>query len=173
MIRQATPADAAAIAAIYAPMVRDTIISFEEEPPSAEEMAERIVASHLWLAAEEDGRVVGYVYAAPFHPRAAYRWATEVSIYLAPEAQGRGIGRELFGTLLGRLREMGFVQAFGPSASSRLRTGSASASSSARGTTSRGASSRSRSRWSHRRSRTAKWLWRRRPGPVLTRAVDW
>ena len=116
MIRAATPADGAAIAAIYAPMVTDTIISFEEEPPSAEEMAERIAASHLWLVAEEDGQVVGYAYAARFHPRAAYRWATEVSIYLAPEARGRGIGKELLGTLLDRLREMGFVQAFGGTA---------------------------------------------------------
>ena len=116
MIREATPADAAAIAAIYAPMVTDTIISFEEEPPSAEEMAERIAASHVWLVAEEDGKVVGYAYAAPFHPRAAYRWAVEVSIYLAPEARGRGVGKDLLAPLLERLREMGFVQAFGGTA---------------------------------------------------------
>jgi phosphinothricin acetyltransferase len=116
VIRDATPADAAAIAAIYAPMVRDTIISFEEEPPSADEMAERIAASHVWLVAEEDGQVAGYAYAARFHPRAAYRWATEVSIYLAPEARGRGIGKQLLGLLLERLREMGFVHAFGGTA---------------------------------------------------------
>ena len=116
MIRDATPADAAAIAAIYAPMVTDTIISFEEEPPSAEEVAERIAASHVWLVAEEDGDVVGYAYATRFHPRAAYRWSVEVSIYLAPEARGRGVGRELLTPLLARLREMGFVQAFGGTA---------------------------------------------------------
>ena len=113
MIRDATPADAPAIAAIYAPMVNDTVISFEEEPPTAEEMAERIAASHVWLVAEEGGDVVGYAYAAPFHRRAAYRWSVEVSIYLAPEAQGRGIGKELLGTLLERVRETGFVHAFG------------------------------------------------------------
>jgi phosphinothricin acetyltransferase len=71
VIRDAQPADAAAIAAIYAPLVTDTIVSFEEEPPTAAEMTERIAASHAWLVAEEDGEVVGYAYAAQFHPRAA------------------------------------------------------------------------------------------------------
>ncbi len=116
MIREATSDDAAAIAAIYAPLVRDTIVSFEEEPPSAEEMAERIAASHAWLVAEEDGEVVGYAYAARFHPRAAYRWSAEVSIYLAPEVRGRGIGKRLVADLLDRLRAMGFVNVFGGTA---------------------------------------------------------
>jgi L-amino acid N-acyltransferase YncA len=112
-VRDAAAADAAAVAAIYAPLVTDTIISFEEEPPSATEMAERIAASQAWLVAEEDGEVVGYAYAARFHPRAAYRWSTEVSIYLVPAARGRGIGKRLLGELLERLKEMGFVNVFG------------------------------------------------------------
>jgi L-amino acid N-acyltransferase YncA len=112
MIRGATAADAAAIAAIYAPLVTDTIVSFEEEPPSADEIAERIAASHVWLVAEEDGEVVGYAYAARFHPRAAYRWSTEASIYLAPGARGRGIGKELVAELRERLTAMGFVNVF-------------------------------------------------------------
>ena len=116
MIRDATAADAAAIAAIYAPLVTDTIISFEEVPPSAAEMAERIAASHVWLVAEEDGQVVGYAYAAAFHPRAAYRWSTEASIYLAPKARGRGIGKALVAELLERLKAMGFVNVFGGTA---------------------------------------------------------
>ena len=113
VIREAQAADAAAIAAIYAPMVADSVISFEEEPPSVEEMAQRIASSHAWLVAEEDGSVAGYAYGARFHPRAAYRWCVEVSIYVAPEAQGRGIGKQLLGTLLDRLKEMGVVHAFG------------------------------------------------------------
>ena len=113
MIRDATPADAAAIAAIYAPLVTDTIVSFEEEPPSADEMAERIAASHVWLVAEDEGEVVGYAYGARFHPRAAYRWSAESSIYLAPDARGRGLGKKLVAALLQRLKEMGFVNVFG------------------------------------------------------------
>lgn len=116
MIREATPADAAAVAAIYAPLVTDTIVSFEEQPPSTAEMAERIAASHAWLVAEEGAEVVGYAYAAPFHPRAAYRWSAEASIYLAPEARGRGIGTRLVTELLERLKEMGFVNVFGGTA---------------------------------------------------------
>ena len=116
MIRAATPGDAEAIAAIYAPLVTDTIVSFEEEAPSAADMADRIAASHLWLVAEEDGEVVGYAYAAPFHPRAAYRWSVEASVYLAPSARGRGIGKQLVAELLERLKEMGFVNVFGGTA---------------------------------------------------------
>jgi phosphinothricin acetyltransferase len=115
-IREATAGDAAAVAAIYAPVVTETIISFEEEPPSADVMAERIAASHLWLVAEQDGQVVGYAYAAPFHPRAAYRWSVEVSVYLAEEARGQGVGKRLVAELVNRLREMGFVNAFGGTA---------------------------------------------------------
>jgi L-amino acid N-acyltransferase YncA len=112
VIRDATPADAAAIAAIYAPLVTDTVVSFEEEPPSAADIAERIAASHVCLVAEENRRVVGYAYGAQFHPRAAYRWSTEASIYLAPEARGRGIGKQLVAELLERLKAMGFVNVF-------------------------------------------------------------
>ena len=112
-IREANVDDAAAVAAIYAPVVADTIISFEEEPPSADEMAERIAASHLWLVAEQDGEIVGYAYASPFHPRAAYRWSAEVSVYLAHAARGRGIGKRLVAELVDRLQEMGFVNVFG------------------------------------------------------------
>jgi L-amino acid N-acyltransferase YncA len=116
VIREATSSDAAAIGAIYAPIVTDTIISFEEEPPSPEDIAERISASHVWLVAEEEGQVVGYAYAAPFHPRAAYRWSVEASIYLSPAARGRGFGKALLAELLERLRDMGFVNVFGGTA---------------------------------------------------------
>ncbi len=115
-IREATAEDAREVAAIYAPLVTDSIISFEEEPPSPEEMAARISASHVWLVAEEDGDVLGYAYAAHFHPRAAYRWSVEASIYLAPGARGRGVGRQLMAELLERLKAMGFVNVFGGTA---------------------------------------------------------
>ena len=84
LIRDATRSDAARCLEIYAPYVRDTVISFETEVPTPAEMAQRIeaaVATHAWLVLEDDGRVVGYAYGAPFNPRAAYRWSTSVSVY--------------------------------------------------------------------------------------------
>ena len=81
--------DAAACAAIYAPYVTDTAISFETEPPTrgADGGADRgRAATHAWFVLEDDGRVVGYAYGGTFHPRAAYRWACEVSVYLEPAA---------------------------------------------------------------------------------------
>ncbi len=110
-VREATHDDAAAVAAIYAPMVTDSIISFEEEPPSAAEMAERMAASHVWLVAEEDGEVVGYAYAAPVKERAAYRWSCEVSVYLAPGRGRAGGGRRLYEALLERLADRGYRRA--------------------------------------------------------------
>lgn len=111
-VRAATEADASALAAIYAPYVTDTAISFDESPPDAEEMWARVERSHDWLVAEADGVVLGYAYAGPFHGRAAYRWSVEVSIYLAADARRRGIGSRLLDELLARVREAGFVQAF-------------------------------------------------------------
>lgn len=112
MIRHAGPGDATAIAEIYEPIVRDTFISFETEPPSHEEIAHRITESLLWLIYEEHNRILGYAYAAPFHRRSAYRWSTEVSVYVAPKAQGRGIARKLLHELLDHLSTRGFVNAF-------------------------------------------------------------
>jgi L-amino acid N-acyltransferase YncA len=107
-VRSATPADAAACAAIYAPYVTDTAISFETEPPSADELAGRIAAAHEWLVLEDDGRVAGYAYASPFHPRAAYRWACEVSVYLERGRRRTGAGRALYEALLAALAARGF-----------------------------------------------------------------
>ncbi len=112
MIRHAGPGDATVIAEIYEPIVRDTFISFETEPPSHQEMVHRIADSLAWVIYEEHDRVLGYAYATPFHRRAAYRWSTEVSIYVAPEAQGRGIARKLLHELLDHLSTRGFVNAF-------------------------------------------------------------
>lgn len=112
MVRDASAADASAIRDVYAPWVLDTAISFEEEVPSVEEMAARIEASWAWLVQELDGRLVGYAYAGPFQARPAYRWSCEVSVYLAPDCRGRGIGRALVTALLERVRELGLVNAF-------------------------------------------------------------
>jgi L-amino acid N-acyltransferase YncA len=112
VIREARREDAAEIQAIYAPYVLTTATSFEEEPPDVEQMRARIDESHVWLVCTEAGSLLGYAYASPFHPRPAYRWAVEVSIYLRGEAGGRGLGRLLLDELLFRLRERGFVSAF-------------------------------------------------------------
>jgi L-amino acid N-acyltransferase YncA len=111
LVRDATAQDAAACAAIYAPYVTDTAISFEDEPPSAQEMAERIVAAartHAWLVLEDEGRVVGYAYGGPFRARAAYRFACEVSVYVEVGRRRTGAGRALYEALLPRLTERGF-----------------------------------------------------------------
>lgn len=110
--RSAGPDDAEAVLSIYAPIVVDTIISFEEQVPTLDDMRARIAGSHAWLVAEDEGTVVGYAYAGRFHPRSAYRWSAEVSIYLAPVARGRGLGRSLLRALLDELGAMGYVNAF-------------------------------------------------------------
>lgn len=112
MIRDATPNDADDVLAIYASYVTDTTVSFEERPPTNEEMRDRIARSIEWLVYEDGSEIVGYAYATPFHARAAYRWSVEVSIYLAQEWQRRGIGRALLGELLDRLQTRGYVNAF-------------------------------------------------------------
>lgn len=112
VIRHATALDAPGVAAIYEPFVRHTAVSFEVEPPTASEIAARMARSLAWLVLEQEGRVLGYAYAAPFHERAAYRWAVEVSIYLAEDVRGRGWGRWLLDELLKGLTLRGFVTAF-------------------------------------------------------------
>ncbi|MCF7551529.1 GNAT family N-acetyltransferase [Pseudonocardia sp. WMMC193] len=113
MIRRATASDTERVAAIYAPYVRDTAISFEETPPTAADMAARLSDSVLWLVDCDDrGEVRGYAYAGPHRSRAAYRWCVDVSVYLDPAARGRGVGRALYEELLGALTELGYTQAF-------------------------------------------------------------
>jgi L-amino acid N-acyltransferase YncA len=107
-IRDADPqVDAGACAAIYAPYVLGTAISFEEVPPTPAQIAERMRAAHAWLVAEVDGVVVGYAYGARHRERPAYRWAADVAIYLSEAHRGRGIGRNLCGRLIERLATAG------------------------------------------------------------------
>jgi L-amino acid N-acyltransferase YncA len=110
VIRDAAAADAAVCAAIYAPYVLETAISFEREPPAAGEMTRRITEAqraHAWLVLEQDDDVVGYAYGGPFMSRAAYQWATAVSVYLAPGRRRTGAGRALYEALFERLSARG------------------------------------------------------------------
>ena len=103
LIRHADPAaDAAACAAIYAPYINDTVISLEEVPPTPEQMGRRIARiteRYPWLVAEDDGEIAGYAYAGPHRERAAYRWASDVTVYLSPAYFRRGIGSALYTAL--------------------------------------------------------------------------
>lgn len=112
-LRPAGEDDAAAVAAVYAPYVSDSVVSFEDVPPDAAEIRRRmLVAPRLpWLVAIDEG-VVGFAYAAPHRTRAAYRWSVDVSVYLHASARGRGIGRALYGELFPLLSELGYVSAF-------------------------------------------------------------
>ena len=113
-VRRATTADAEACAAIYAPYVAETAISFEAEPPTAEEMGRRIAAAlerHDWLVLEDGGRVVGYAYGGPYKARDAYRWVCEVSVYIERGRHRTGAGRELYEALFERLAARGYTMA--------------------------------------------------------------
>lgn len=114
-IRLATEDDAEPIVEIYAPIVRDTIISFELEPPSLDEMRQRIsktLEKYPWLICERDGQVLGYVYATKHRERAAYQWAVDVSAYVHPQGRRLGIGKALYTALFGVLRLQGFYRAY-------------------------------------------------------------
>jgi len=115
-VRVATTDDAEAIAAIYAPVVANTTISFEFVPPTVDEMRARIGAtlqSLPWLVSLDDvGRVDGYVYAGRHRERAAYQWAVDVSAYVREDARRSGVGRRLYGVLFEELRRLGYCQAF-------------------------------------------------------------
>ena len=113
VIRPARIADAPAIRAIYAPFVESTAVSFEVEVPPVEVYEEALDNSvYPWLVLERDGKVVGYAKSSRFHPRAAYVWSVEVSIYLAESARGSGAGKRLVSALLDELRNQGYVNAF-------------------------------------------------------------
>lgn len=114
-IRTAVVADAEAIQRIYAPIVLKTAISFEEIPPSIEEIAQRIATTlqtYPYLVAEEDGEIKGYAYASQHRARPAYRWAVDVTVYIAESARRQGVGRELYETLLSILEKQSFCSAY-------------------------------------------------------------
>jgi phosphinothricin acetyltransferase len=114
-VRTATEQDGPAIAAVYAPYVRDTAISFEEMPPTPDEMSERVRATlptHPFLVFQEAYAVIAYAYASRHRDRAAYRWSVDVTIYVVPGVHRRGIGRTLYTRLLGILERQGFHSAY-------------------------------------------------------------
>ncbi len=113
-IRLVADADAADILAIYAPYCASSNITFEVAAPTLAQMAERIArigCDYPWLVAEADGSIAGYVYATRFRERTAYRWAAEVAIYVAMNAQRRGLGRALYTSLFSILREQNYFKA--------------------------------------------------------------
>ncbi|HEY6908728.1 MAG TPA: arsinothricin resistance N-acetyltransferase ArsN1 family B [Myxococcales bacterium] len=115
MIRLAGAADAEEVAAIYDPVVAQTAISFEEEPPGAAGMERRIVEGSAfapWLVdIGGNGRVDGYAYASRHRERAAYRWSVDVAVYVAAGRRGKGVGRALYTSLIALLRLQGFCAA--------------------------------------------------------------
>lgn len=115
IIRLANAKDAAAIQSIYAPVVRETAISFEVKPPSVEEMQRRIentLPRFPYLVCEHGGEVKGYVYAGPHSARAAYAWSVNVSVYIHQSCRRAGVGRALYLSLFEILRQQGFYNAY-------------------------------------------------------------
>jgi L-amino acid N-acyltransferase YncA len=114
-IRLAKEHDAEQILGIYAPIVEGTSISFEVEPPTADEMRRRIVGTLArlpWLVCEREGEVLGYAYAGEHSARAAYRWSVDASVYVHERARRLGVGRALYGTLFTVLTLQGFYNAY-------------------------------------------------------------
>lgn len=114
-IRLATSRDAAGIRAIYAPVVRETPISFEVVPPSVEEIGARVGKTsgrYPWLVCASQEKVLGYAYAGGHSERAAYQWSVDVSVYVHARARRIGVGRALYDTLFSILRMQGFVRAY-------------------------------------------------------------
>ena len=115
LLRDADASDLGAVTDIYCDAVENGVASYELKPPSISEMADRFAAltekNYPYIVAESEyGRLLGYAYAGPYRPRPAYRWTVEDSIYLAPSAQRRGVGRALLSDLINRSTVLGFRQ---------------------------------------------------------------
>ena len=113
-IRTATVEDAEKLLEIYAYYIKNTAVTFEYEVPSVEEFRERI--SHIlehypYFVAENKGEIIGYSYAGRFHPRAAFGWDVEMTVYLNQKVRRAGVGRQLYALMEEVLREQGVVRA--------------------------------------------------------------
>lgn len=114
-IRPATPADAEAILAIYAPYILHTAITYETAVPSLESFRQRVVqvlGKFPYLVAENDGFIVGFAYASTFKDRRAYDCSVETSIYIARDAHRQGIGRQLYAELERRVKPLGITNLY-------------------------------------------------------------
>ena len=116
-LRDTVDADLPAITAIYADEVLHGTATFELDPPDETEMASRLAGVRKldlpWLTAEADGQLLGYAYLSPFRLRPAYRYCVELSVYIAPGARGRGVGRMLMEALIARARALGLRHLIG------------------------------------------------------------
>ena len=113
IIRPVQLSDAENIRAIYQPYVTETVITFEVDVPTVQELERRItktLTQFPYLVAEVDGKVVGYAYASTYYARAAYDWTTELSIYIAKESCGQGIGLALYTALEEELQTRGYLR---------------------------------------------------------------
>jgi L-amino acid N-acyltransferase YncA len=114
LVRPSRDGDVAAIAAIYGHHVLHGVASFEDVPPSVEEMARRrgdiLARGFPYLVAERDGKVAGYCYAGPYRGRIGYRFSVEDSIYIDPTEIGRGIGRALLAAVIDDVTQQGYRQ---------------------------------------------------------------
>ena len=114
-IRSAVESDVASLLAIYAPLVRDTTITFETQVPEHEAFAARVLEYSRrfpWLVGEDEQGVSGYVYASPHRSRAAYRWSVGSSVFVSPRAQRTGVARRMMGVLLDALRRQGACRVY-------------------------------------------------------------
>lgn len=114
-IRLVEPTDAEAITEIYAPIVRETVISFERTPPDEAEIENRIEATlptYPWLVCVHDDELLGYAYASPHRSRESYQWSVDVSVYVRSDHHRSGIGRGLYESLFALLREQGYYNAY-------------------------------------------------------------
>ncbi|MGA8039571.1 MAG: N-acetyltransferase family protein [Acidimicrobiia bacterium] len=115
VVRAAEKADAAEIAAIYDPLVLESHVSFEIEPPGPEEMGRRLDVgskTHPWVVMVDGPDLIGYAYAGRHRSRPGYTWSVETSVYVAPRSRGQGVGKELYSSLTRQCREWGYVSAF-------------------------------------------------------------
>jgi L-amino acid N-acyltransferase YncA len=114
-IRSAAPQDAAACIAIYRPYVENTVISWESEVPSTDEMASRIASAqkaHEWLVLEHDGQVIGFAYGHALIRLPSFNWSAETGIYISGDHHRTGHGRTLYTEVLHRLAERGYRRVF-------------------------------------------------------------